>query len=350
MSIEDFDFHLPEQLIAQQPVAERGASRLLHLGVAPASERDLQFNQLPELLRSGDLLVLNNTRVVKARFKVRKASGGRAEVLLERALDGFGGRRFLAQVRASRAPGVGSVINFGNDYTAKVLGRQDDLFELELNEGELQTLISTHGALPLPPYIQRPPTAEDEARYQTIYAKHQGAVAAPTAGLHFDQPLLDQLIAKGVEVAYLTLHVGAGTFAPVRMTDPSTHKMHAEQVVVDSVVCEQVAATRARGGRVVAVGTTCVRALESAALEGGLKPFKGDTAIFIFPGFKFQVVDVLISNFHLPRSTLLMLVSAFAGRERVLAAYQHAVNNAYRFFSYGDAMLMERQEMQHHGV
>ena len=354
MSVEDFDYCLPQELIAQQPPAERGASRLLYLGADNTDCRDLQFCQLPELLNAGDLLVLNNTRVVKARFTARKASGGRAEVLLERSLDGFTGGRFLAQVRASRAPAVGSTLHFTNDQRARVTGRQADLFELELTGGDLETLIATEGALPLPPYIRRAPTTDDEHRYQTVYAWHPGAVAAPTAGLHFDTDLLKQLEERGIDLAYLTLHVGAGTFAPVRVKDPASHRMHAERVTVDAGVCEQVAATRARGGRVVAVGTTCVRALESAALggplNGPLQPLSGDTALFIYPGFHFRVVDALVSNFHLPRSTLLMLVSAFAGRTRILDAYRHAVRQAYRFFSYGDAMFIERRQRAAHGA
>ncbi len=344
MSIEDFDYCLPPELVAQQPAAERGASRLLYLGADGSRCRDLRFRQLPELLKAGDLLVLNNTRVVKARLTARKASGGRAEVLLERSLDGFAGGRFLAQVRASRAPVVDSWLVFGNGQRARVLRRQADLFELQLADGDLETLIAGEGALPLPPYIQRPPSVDDEHRYQTVYARHPGAIAAPTAGLHFDSGLLEQLARMGIELAYLTLHVGAGTFQPVRVTDPASHKMHAEQVTLDAGVCAQVAATRARGGRVVAVGTTCVRALESAASDGGLQPLCGETALFIYPGFRFRVVDALVSNFHLPRSTLLMLVSAFAGRRRILEAYRHAVRQAYRFFSYGDAMFMEHPE------
>ena len=302
----------------------------------------MQFRQLPDLLRAGDLLVLNNTRVVKARLAAHKLSGGRVEVLLERSLDGFGGRHFSAHVRASKPPKPGSCLAFDNGLEAEVLGRDADLFELLLRQSSLGELLTSQGQLPLPPYIHRAPDINDEHRYQTVYAKHDGAIAAPTAGLHFDTELFSQLTAQGIELGYLTLHVGAGTFQPVRESDPARHHMHAEQVRVDAILCEQVRATQARGGRVVAVGTTCVRALESAAVDGELKPFEGETAVFIYPGFRFHVVEALVSNFHLPRSTLLMLVSAFAGREQVLQAYQHAIEQDYRFFSYGDAMFMER--------
>ncbi len=350
MLTNNFNYHLPPDLIAQYPLDERDASRLLYLGAGSSPLRDMQFCQLPELLRSGDLLVLNNTRVVKARLRAHKESGGRAEVLLERALDGFQGTRFLAQVRASRAPGIGTSVVFGNGRGAKVTARRGDLFEMQLHDGLLGELISDQGELPLPPYIRRSPTVDDEHRYQTVFARHRGAVAAPTAGLHFSEALLTQVAEGGVELAYLTLHVGAGTFQPVRVSDPARHQMHTEQVHVDAHLCEQIAATRGRGGRVVAVGTTCVRALESAARNGRLEPLSGETDLFIYPGFHFRVVDALISNFHLPRSTLLMLVSAFAGRERILGAYRHAAAKAYRFFSYGDAMFMEREDTAAHGV
>jgi len=341
MSLKDYHYNLPQRLIAQQPTAERGASRLLVLGAACDGCQDMRFAQLPELLRAGDLLVLNNTRVVKARLAAHKLSGGRAEVLLERPVDGFAGRRFLAQVRASRAPVVGGELVFGSGISAVVTARHADLFELCLSVGSLGELLEAEGQMPLPPYIKRPPGVADEHRYQTVFARYDGAVAAPTAGLHFNRNLLEALAAARIEIAYLTLHVGAGTFQPVRVADPAHHRMHAERLVVNARLCEQVAATRARGGRVVAAGTTCVRALESAAMDGSLKPLHGETALFIYPGFRFRVVDALISNFHLPCSTLLMLVSAFAGRRRVLAAYQHAVAREYRFFSYGDAMFME---------
>ncbi len=341
MGLEAYDFELPEALIAQAPAFERGASRLLHL---PAGEgavvRDLRFADLPSLLRTGDLLVINDTRVVKARLRARKDSGGAVEVLVERPLDGA---RFLAHLRASRAPRPGTGVVFAGGERAVVSGRRDDLFELELAGGaDLDTLMARHGAIPLPPYIRRPAGPDDEQRYQTVYAAHDGAVAAPTAGLHFDRAMLGRIADQGVAIGQLTLHVGAGTFQPVREDDPERHVMHAERLRVDAALCTAAAAARAAGGRVVAVGTTCVRALESAAAGGRLEPTQGETRLFIRPGHRFQVVDALITNFHLPRSTLLMLVAAFAGRERVLAAYRHAVAAGYRFFSYGDAMFVER--------
>jgi len=347
MRVADFDFELPEALIAQQPAPGRGDSRLLALAADAGSAEDLVFADLPRLLRPGDLLVVNDTRVVKARLEARKSTGGKVEVLVERALDA---RRFLAHVRAGRSPRRGARLLFAGGETAVVAGREADLFELELEAGaQLSDLMAAHGSVPLPPYIRRAPHAEDDSRYQTIFAEHEGAVAAPTAGLHFDDAMLARLTALGVAVQRITLHVGAGTFAPVRVEDVDAHVMHAERVSVGEELCTAVARVRAAGGRVVAVGTTCVRALESAALEdpngGGVPvPFVGDTRLFIRPGFRFRVVDALITNFHLPRSTLLMLLCAFAGRERVLAAYRHAVAAGYRFFSYGDASFFERHE------
>lgn len=339
MHTEDFDFQLPEHLIAQAPASVRSGSRLLHLPAGEEMPVDRRFEDLVSLLRSGDLLVLNDTRVVKARLQGRKESGGRLEVLVERPL---GERGLLAQIKASRAPRPGTGVLLGDDVPAQVVARHGDLFELRLPAGvDLDRLLEEHGALPLPPYITRPPHEADAGRYQTVYARSPGAVAAPTAGLHFDDPLLLRLECAGVRRTALTLHVGAGTFTPVRSRDLAAHVMHPERVAISDDLCRAVAETRAVGGRVVAVGTTCVRALESAARNGELAPFRGDTRLFITPGFRFQVVDALISNFHLPRSTLLMLVSAFAGRERVLNAYRHAVDSGYRFFSYGDATLLE---------
>ena len=342
MQVADFDYELPEALIAQAPPAERCASRLLHLPAGAPGPRDLAFTDLPSLLRAGDLLVINDTRVVKARLAARKDSGGDAEVLVERPLDGA---RFLAHVRASRAPREGSALVFAGGERARVAGRAAGLFELELEPpADLPTLMEVHGAVPLPPYIRRPAGGEDEARYQTVYAARDGAVAAPTAGLHFDHALLESLRGRGVAVAALTLHAGAGTFQPVRAETLDGHIMHAERAEVGSGLCAAVDAARAAGGRVVAVGTTCVRALEAAAAGGALEPFAGETRLFIRPGHRFRVVDALITNFHLPRSTLLMLVAAFAGRERVLAAYRHAVAMGYRFFSYGAAIFVERHD------
>jgi len=340
MRIEDFEFDVPTGQIAQSPLAERGASRLLHLPAWLGAPHDLMFADLPGLLGEGDLLVVNDTRVVKARLFAHKSSGGRAEVLVERAL---GSRRFIAHVRASRAPRVGSAMSFGDGYQATILDRHQGLFELELEPGaDLSQLMSLHGSVPLPPYIQRQADTVDEERYQTVYAKRAGAAAAPTAGLHFDEAMLGRLQAQGVNIARITLHVGAGTFQPVRVANVDDHVMHSERMVVNDAVCDAVRDTRDSGGRVVAVGTTCVRALETACASGVLLPFDGDTRLFIRPGYRFRSVDAMITNFHLSRSTLLMLVSAFAGRERVLDAYHHAVAAGYRFFSYGDVMFIER--------
>ncbi|MFT5174678.1 MAG: S-adenosylmethionine:tRNA ribosyltransferase-isomerase [Gammaproteobacteria bacterium] len=342
MRIEDFEIDVPPELIAQSPSAERGSSRLLHLPALFAAPHDLMFADLPGLLSAGDLLVINDTRVVKARLFAHKSSGGRAEVLVERAL---GRRRFIAHIRASRAPQVGSSLSFGDGFEATLLDRHQGLFELELEPGaDLSQLMDLHGSLPLPPYIKRQADAFDEQRYQTVYAMRSGAAAAPTAGLHFDEAMLERLAAQGVSIARITLHVGAGTFQPVRADNVENHVMHTERMVVGEQVCAAVAAARDAGGRVVAVGTTCVRALESASATGVLLPFDGDTRLFIRPGYQFRSVDALITNFHLSRSTLLMLVSAFAGRERVLDAYHHAIAAGYRFFSYGDAMFLERGE------
>lgn len=335
MRLADFDFDLPDALIAQYPPAARTASRLLQLDGATLTDR--QFTELPRLIRSGDLLVFNNTRVMAARLIGRKATGGRVEILIERLL---GSDRALAHIRASNAPKPDSRLIIG-DAVLHVVDRQGALFELTLDKGgDFARLMRTQGHVPLPPYIQRQDVALDQARYQTVYASRLGAVAAPTAGLHFDQALLEQLHAQGVYTAEVTLHVGAGTFRPVRVEQIDEHQMHAEWLEVSARVCEQVAATRARGGRVIAVGTTSVRSLETAASSGQLQPYTGDTRLFIRPGFRFRVVDQLLTNFHLPRSTLLMLVSAFAGHTQIQRAYAHAVQQQYRFFSYGDAMLL----------
>ncbi len=338
MRLSDFDYELPPELIAQHPTERRSASRLLHLP-SSGDPADLDFLDLPQLLRAGDLLVFNNTRVIPARLFGCKSTGGRVEVLIERLL---APDRALAHIRASKSPKAGSAIEVG-DWTLRVEGREEELFELCLEgEGDLHAVMATEGHMPLPPYIRRADGQPDQERYQTVYAKRAGAVAAPTAGLHFDRRMLERLDAMGVRRAEVTLHVGAGTFQPVRSEDLDQHRMHSEWLEVSEGVCREVAATRERGGRVVAVGTTSVRCLETAAAAGELRPFEGDTRLFIRPGYPFRVVDVLLTNFHLPRSTLLMLVSAFAGHERVMAAYQHAVSRRYRFFSYGDAMLLER--------
>ncbi len=344
MRRSDFHFDLPDELIAQYPAAERTASRLLCLDGNSGALADRRFRDLPQLLRAGDLLVFNDTRVIPARLFGHKETGGKVEVLVERVLDEH---RVLAHVRASKSPKPGSCLTLEGGVNAEMLGRQGELFELALSgDGEESALdlLEAHGHMPLPPYIERADASDDRERYQTVYADKRGAVAAPTAGLHFDQVMLDTLAAQGIESAFVTLHVGAGTFQPVRVDDIRDHHMHAEYIEVGESVVEAVARTRARGGRVVAVGTTSVRSLESAAHAGGgeLRPFAGDTDIFITPGYEFRVVDALLTNFHLPESTLLMLVSAFAGYENMMAAYRHAVNERYRFFSYGDAMFLTR--------
>ena len=340
---DDFEFELPESLIAQSPAPERGASRLLQLAGGECTDR--QFAELPGLLRSGDLLVFNDTRVIKARLSGAKASGGRIEVLVERILDD---REALAQVRASKSPRAGTRLLLDPGIGAQVLGRMDDLYRIRFDGPEnIYTLLERHGAVPLPPYVTHTPTAEDESRYQTVYAREPGAVAAPTAGLHFDQAMLARLESMGVGLAWLTLHVGAGTFQPVRVDNLAEHRMHAERYEIPESTRLAIRRTRAAGGKVIAVGTTSMRALESAAVAGGaeaggVRAGPGETRLFILPGYEFRVVDRLITNFHLPRSTLLMLVSAFAGSLAIRNAYAHAVRHQYRFFSYGDAMLIDR--------
>jgi len=341
LTVADFDFPLPPELIAQHPAAERTGSRLLH--VAGQTRRDLAFGDLPALLAPGDLLVFNDTRVIKARFFGHKESGGAIEVLLERIVDA---RHALAQVRASKSPKPGTRLLLEDAFALTVRGRSGEFFQLELPEGsDFWQLAEKHGRLPLPPYIEHAAEKVDEARYQTVYARTPGAVAAPTAGLHFDAALLAELERRGVAAAFLTLHVGAGTFQPVRVEQIAEHRMHRERFDIPVETAAAIAATRARGGRVVAVGTTSLRALEaSAAASGEVRPGPAETDIFVTPGYAFRVVDRLITNFHLPRSTLLMLVSAFAGLDAIRSAYAHAVSQRYRFFSYGDAMLLERQD------
>ena len=340
MLVKEFSFELPEQLIASQPQAERSASRLLVMNRQSGELQHHIFKDILQLLNPGDLLVFNNTRVIPARLYGEKSSGGKVEVLVERLLEG---QRLLAHIRASKAPKAGTELLLENSAKVIMQQRHDTLFELELLGDEpVLAMLERLGHMPLPPYIARPDTEEDKARYQTVYNQKPGAVAAPTAGLHFDQPLLDQLQAKGIEFAYVTLHVGAGTFQPVRVDSILEHKMHAEYIEVDQAVVDAVAACKARGNKVVAVGTTSVRSLESAAKQHGgeLKPYSGDTQIFIYPGYQFKVIDSLITNFHLPESTLIMLVSAFSTREYVLNAYQTAIAEQYRFYSYGDAMFI----------
>jgi len=337
MKRTDFYYHLPEELIAQQPLAQRSASRLLCMERSSGRLSDRQFSDLPELLNPGDLLVFNNTEVIPARLYAHKDTGGRVEILVERLL---GARECLAQVRASKSPKPGGVLVLEDGSELRVLGRQEDFFHLRSAAADLMQLLKNLGHMPLPPYITREDTAADRRRYQTVYAETPGAVAAPTAGLHFDEELLGRLKDRGVASTTVTLHVGAGTFQPVRVEHIEDHQMHAEWLEVTRAACDAVAAARARGGRVVAVGTTAVRSLETAAQGGALQPWSGDSRIFIYPPYRFRVVDAMITNFHLPESTLLMLVSAFAGHANTLAAYRHAVEQRYRFFSYGDATLL----------
>ncbi|MBI4938386.1 MAG: tRNA preQ1(34) S-adenosylmethionine ribosyltransferase-isomerase QueA [Nitrosomonadales bacterium] len=338
MRTDEFDFILPERLIAQHPPERRGASRLLHVRGAELSDR--LFSELPSLVREHDVLVFNDTRVLKARLFGVKPTGGKVEVLIERLLDGH---HALAQVRASHLPKPGSSLLLADCLPVTVLGREGEFFRLRFDGAEdIQALLERHGQLPLPPYITHAPGAEDVERYQTVFARQPGAVAAPTAGLHFDAAMLAALQTKGVQAAYVTLHVGAGTFQPVRAENIREHVMHSERYTIPQAAVDAIRNARARGGRVIAVGTTSLRALESSAREGELRAGEGETRIFITPGYAFQVADMLLTNFHLPKSTLLMLVCAFGGMEQVLAAYRHAVEREYRFFSYGDAMLVER--------
>ncbi|WP_375737505.1 tRNA preQ1(34) S-adenosylmethionine ribosyltransferase-isomerase QueA [Pseudomonas boanensis] len=338
MRVADFHFELPEAQIARHPLSERRASRLLVLDGVSGQLSHRQFADLLEYLRPGDLMVFNNTRVIPARLFGQKASGGKLEMLVERVLDSH---RVLAHVRSSKSPKPGSFILIEGGGEAEMLARHDALFELRFTE-EVLPLLERVGHMPLPPYIDRPDEDADRERYQTVYARHAGAVAAPTAGLHFDQAMLEAIAEKGVATAFVTLHVGAGTFQPVRVERIEDHHMHHEWLEVGQDVVDAVAACRARGGRVIAVGTTSVRSLESAARDGQLKAFSGDTDIFLYPGRPFHVVDALVTNFHLPESTLLMLVSAFAGYAETMAAYAAAVEGGYRFFSYGDAMFITR--------
>jgi len=341
LSRSDFDFALPTDLIAQHPAPERSGARLLDgSGAAPV---DRQMRDWPALLQPGDLLVFNDTRVIKARLLGHKASGGKVEALVERLLAAPG--EVWAHVRASKTPKPGDVLGFGEACTARVLGRvgpEGSLFHLQFEQGDVLALLDAHGHVPLPPYITHADNAEDAARYQSIFAQHPGAVAAPTASLHFDEALLAAALARGVAQTRVTLHVGAGTFQPVREDDLARHQMHSEWFRVGADAVQAVAACRARGGRVVAIGTTALRALESAAAGGALAPTQGETQLFITPGYRFRVVDALLTNFHLPQSTLLMLVSALAGHAHIMALYRHAVAQRYRFFSYGDAMWLTR--------
>ena len=355
MKTSDFIFDLPAELIAQEPLPVRSASRLLHVDVMSGALSHLGFRDLPALLSDKDLLVFNNTRVLPARLFGQKQTGGRVEILIERML---GHDNALAHLRASKSPKEGTLLLITpdadsdiSDLTVRVTGRQGSLFVLTPESGSIKEMMRRFGRVPLPPYIDRADNAEDRERYQTLYGHRDGAVAAPTAGLHFDQGLLDQLDAAGIQKAEVTLHVGAGTFQPVRVENIADHIMHSEHVEVDQACVDAVRACRERGGRVIAIGTTAVRSLESAAAERGevatakatIQPFHGDTDIFLYPGCEFRVVDAMVTNFHLPESTLIMLVSAFAGIGTIRNAYQTAIENRYRFFSYGDAMFLTRR-------
>jgi S-adenosylmethionine:tRNA ribosyltransferase-isomerase len=333
MQIADFDYALPDELIARYPAAERRASRLLEVGARFA---DRQFAELPQLLAPGDLLVFNDTRVIPARLAAVKGTGGRAEILIERIESECCA---LAQVRASKSPKKGGRLRLASGEEIVVAGRDGEFFILDF-PGPVLPLLESVGEVPLPPYLGRDAEPEDNERYQTVYAKDPGAVAAPTAGLHFDQQMLDDTLAAGVRHAYITLHVGAGTFQALRREHIEENRLHTERVRVSETCCDAVRETRAAGGRVIAVGTTAVRALECASQGGEIRPFAGETDLFILPGYRFRSVDAMLTNFHLPRSSLLMLVAAFAGRERILRAYEHAVQSAYRFFSYGDSMFV----------
>lgn len=338
-STERFDYFLPQERIALYPAAKRSRSRLLVLGEG-RSRREVEFSRLGQMLRANDVLVCNDSKVIRARLHGRKRTGGKVELLIERitAHD-----RALAQIKASGAPRVADAIYIDDEPKFEVRGRKDQFFDLQaIGERSVSSLLDEHGEVPLPPYISRPAEESDLERYQTVYARLPGSVAAPTAGLHFSKKLISSLKRAGVGIEFITLHVGAGTFAPIRGDDCENHRLHSERCEISEETCERIAAAKSRGGRVVAVGTTVTRALETASSGGSLRPYRGDTGLFIKPGFEFRAVDVLITNFHLPRSTLLMLVCAFAGTERVLDAYRYAVDNGFRFYSYGDAMIAER--------
>jgi S-adenosylmethionine:tRNA ribosyltransferase-isomerase len=343
MRLDDFDYHLPQELIAQEPPAERGASRLLHLDGATGALTDRKFDDISALIAPGDIVVLNDTRVINARLRGTKKTGGWVEVMVERVL---GPDEVLAQVGANHPTRVGSTLVLADAVDATVLGREGEFFRLRF-EGcaDVFALLERHGSVPLPMYITRAAGRSDADRYQTVYAREPGAVAAPTAGLHFHESMLEALRARSVGIAHVTLHVGAGTFQPVRVQDLAQHTMHSEWYDVPEATVRAVEAARGAGGRVLAVGTTTVRALEAAAASGKLAPATGETRLFVVPGFRFRVVERLLTNFHLPKSTLLMLVSAFGGVDNVRRAYRHAIEQRYRFYSYGDAMLIERQQI-----
>ncbi len=336
MQLSDFYYELPDKLIARYPNPERSASRLLVLDKQSGAIAHHTFKQLPDFFQPGDLLVFNNTQVIPARLFGNKQTGGKVELLIERILNET---QAWAHIRASKAPPVNSLLVFAEGFSAEVLEKKDALYHLSFNQPVLE-ILNKIGHMPLPPYLKREDELSDQSSYQTVYAKIPGAVAAPTAGLHFDEPLLKSLKEKGVELAYVTLHVGAGTFQPVRVNNIKEHVMHSEYLEVSSEVCEKIKKTKAAGGRVIAVGTTSVRALESASASGEIQPYSGDTQIFIYPGYTFKTIDAMITNFHLPESTLLMLISAFAGIDSIRNAYQVAIEEKYRFYSYGDGMLI----------
>lgn len=349
MKRADFAFDLPEELIAQQPLPERSASRLLEVDGQSGEITHRVFTDLPALLAPGDLLIFNNTRVLPARLYAQKQTGGKAEILIERLL-GDGGA--LAHVRASKSPREGMLLIITSEpesdlseLAVRVIGREGALYRLAPESGSIKEMMRRFGHMPLPPYIERSDTPEDRDRYQTVFGRRDGAVAAPTAGLHFDQPLLDTLKLAGIAISEVTLHVGAGTFQPVRADNIEEHIMHSEYVEVDQACCDAIARCRSQGGRVVAIGTTAVRSLETAARDGIPEPYSGDTDIFLYPGCKFNVVDAMVTNFHLPESTLIMLVSAFSGMDNIKSAYASAIENRYRFFSYGDAMFLTKQQV-----
>lgn len=339
MNLSDFDYHLPDELIARYPTEQRTASRLLALDKTNGEVLHHQFTDLIDELQPKDLLVFNNTRVIPARLFGEKASGGKVEVMIERITSGSRG---IAQIRASKSPKPDTIIHLEKGLSLRVIDRIDDMFLIESNdEASLSMVLQAVGHMPLPPYIDREDENIDRERYQTVYSSRDGAVAAPTAGLHFDQVMLSKLSEKGINFAYVTLHVGAGTYQPVRESYIPDHKMHAEYVEVSADVCNDIRMAQAAGGRVIAIGTTAVRSIETASVESGwIEPYYGDTEIFIYPGYQFKTVDAMLTNFHLPQSSLIMLVSAFAGRENTLSAYQQAINDQYRFFSYGDAMFI----------
>ena len=340
MRTDEFTYLLPAELIAQFPSAERGGGRLLCMHGPDGRLADRRFVELPDLLSAHDLLVFNDTRVLPARLFGHKASGGKVEIMVERLLDDH---RLLAQMRFSKTPKPGSRIMLGHNIILVVTGRTGDMFTLEVQGGRtVLSVLEETGHVPLPPYIQREDSAIDSERYQTVYARQPGAVAAPTAGLHFTEEMLHVITGRGIRTGFLTLHVGAGTFQPVRCAQVEDHRMHSEFLSVSQELCAQVTATKAEGGRVIAVGTTSVRGLETAGRSGTLQPYAGDTDIFIYPGFAFKIVDAVLTNFHLPVSSLLMLVCAFAGRDRIMHAYQHAIEQKYRFYSYGDAMFITK--------